>query len=33
MSTDKLTDTAQALVANNKGLLAMDESIGTIKSL
>jgi fructose-bisphosphate aldolase class I len=29
MSTDKLTDTAQALVANNKGLLAMDESIGT----
>jgi fructose-bisphosphate aldolase class I len=29
MNTDKLIATSQALVADNKGLLAMDESIGT----
>ncbi|MET4141706.1 class I fructose-bisphosphate aldolase [Pedobacter sp. UYP1] len=29
MITEQLTDTAQALVADNKGLLAMDESVGT----
>jgi fructose-bisphosphate aldolase class I len=29
MNTKKLINTAQALVADNKGLLAMDESIGT----
>lgn len=29
MITEKLINTARALVANNKGLLAMDESLGT----
>ncbi|MFD2865529.1 class I fructose-bisphosphate aldolase [Mucilaginibacter antarcticus] len=29
MITEQLINTAQALVANNKGLLAMDESVGT----
>jgi len=29
MNTQKLIDTAQAMVADNKGLLAMDESTGT----
>jgi fructose-bisphosphate aldolase class I len=29
MNTDKLISTAQSLVADNKGLLAIDESIGT----
>lgn len=31
MNTDKLIQTAQALVANDKGILAMDESSPTIK--
>lgn len=29
MNVAQLTKTARALVANNKGLLAMDESVGT----